>query len=125
MRHSLRRAALEQLPQPQEDDEEDGWMVEGQATDGRPTEEIAVGEAVYQHVKALVERWDSRNLSVATLLVVESAYLGEVLTGEELAERLSEILDEDVLEETARQWKKRGLDRLRQQLAAEGYPVQD
>jgi hypothetical protein len=80
---------------------------------------------VYQHVKATIERWDSRNLRVTTLLVLESAYLGEALSGEELAERLSEILDEDVLEATARQWKKRGLDRLRQQLAAEGYPVQD
>jgi DNA-directed RNA polymerase specialized sigma24 family protein len=125
MRHQLRRAALEQLPQPSEDDDEDAWMVEGQAGDGRPTEDIAVGQAVYEHVKTMVERWDSRNLRVTTLVVLESAYLGEALAGEELAERLSEIFDEDVLESTARQWKKRGLDRLRHQLVAEGYPVQD
>jgi DNA-directed RNA polymerase specialized sigma24 family protein len=125
MRHQLRRAALEQLPQPSDDEDEEAWMDEGQPGNGRPTEDVAVGEAVYEHVKALVERWDSRNLRVTTLVVLESAYLGEALTGEELAERLTEILDEDVLDATARQWKKRGLDRLRQQLAAEGYPVQD
>lgn len=125
MRRTLKRAALEQLPETSDEDGDDQWMVGDRAAEDRPTEDTVVGEAVYAYVKDLVEHWESRNLRTTTLLVLEGAYLSEVLSGEELAERLREILDEDVLEPTARQWRKRGLDRLRQQLATEGYPLQD
>jgi len=125
MRHLLRKAAREQLPQLSEDDEGDDWATGEETENGNPTEDVVVGESVFRYVKAIVKRWNSRNLKATTILVLESAYLGEALSSEELAERLSEILTEAVVAATARQWKKRGLDRLSQQLAAEDYPIHD
>lgn len=123
MRRALSRAAREVLPDDDEDDAE--WYDAATPPDSRPTEVTAVGGAVYSYVKGLVEQWESQKLKAATLLVLEGAYIGEPLTGSELAERLSDILGDDVAEHTARQWRKRGLDRLRSQLAAEGFPIEE
>lgn len=111
MRGLLARAAREQLPTEDDDEPEvDRWA--------DPTADGAMLEAVYAFMRELVEKWESRNLRTATLLVLEAGKLLEPLSSEELAERLEELLEQDVLPDTARQWRKRGLDRLREELHA-------
>lgn len=125
MRRALSRAAREVLPGSSEEDDDAEWYDAGTPADDRPTEVEAVGGAVYIYVKGLVERRESQKLRATTLLVLEGAYVGEPLTGAELAERLADILGEEVAEDTARQWRKRGLDRLRSELASEGFPIEE
>lgn len=110
MRHLLTRKTLEVLPAGELEDEEEGdpW--------DDPTAEEVVGEDVFRFAREIVGGWESKNVRTATLLVLEAARLGEPISGEELAEALEVALSEDVLPSTARQWKKRGLDRLRKQL---------
>lgn len=72
-------------------------------------------------IKSRVERWPMRTLREATLVVIDSTFLGEPLATEELVERLEDILGETVDPATARQWKKRGLDRLAGELRDLGF----
>lgn len=125
MKRALRRAAIEVLPEaPDEGDEE--WFDEhGVNPDDRPTEDAAVGRLVYEYVTGIVRAWETEKLRVTTLLVLEGAYIGEPLSGRELTERLSDIVGQDVEEDTARQLRKRGLDRLRQHLSSEGFDIHD
>ncbi len=81
-----------------------------------PTFDAAAAGAAYDFIRQLVERWETTNVRTTTLLVIAAAKLGEPMTADELADHLEELLDQDVLSATARQWKKRGLDRLRAEL---------
>jgi DNA-directed RNA polymerase specialized sigma24 family protein len=110
LRRRLARKTLEVLPDGDLEDEETGdpWA--------DPTAEEVIGEDVFRFAREVVGGWESKNVRTATLLVLEAAQLGEPISGEELAEALEVALGEDVLSSTARQWKKRGLDRLRKQI---------
>ena len=110
MRHRLTGKALVVLAAGELEDEEDRDDWED------PTAEEVVGEDVFRFAREIVGGWESKNLRTATHLVLESARLGEPLSGEELAESLEGVLGEEVPASTARQWKKRGLDRLRSHL---------
>jgi DNA-directed RNA polymerase specialized sigma24 family protein len=111
MRRRLTRKTLDVLPAGELEDEEkhDTWE--------DPTAEEVVDVDVFRFARGIVSDWESRNLRTATLLVLEAAQLGEPMSGEELAEALEFALTEEIAPSTARQWKKRGLDRLRKQLA--------
>jgi DNA-directed RNA polymerase specialized sigma24 family protein len=106
----LSRAARERLPD--SDMPEEG----GSDTWADPTGDEAIGAAMFEFVRGIVEHWESRNYRTAMLVILEAAELGEPLVAEELAEELEERLGHDVLLSTARQWRKRGLDRLRAEL---------
>jgi DNA-directed RNA polymerase specialized sigma24 family protein len=111
MKRMLRRATFEQLAV--EDDDEppvDIWF--------DPTLNDAITENAFAFMRELVDRWESRNLKTTTLLLIEAGKLAEPLSSAELSERLEELLGQDVLPDTARQWRKRGLDRLRGELVA-------
>jgi hypothetical protein len=104
------RAAKEVLP---EGDPDDGSGDEPWAD---PTAEKVVGEATFGFVRNIVETWQSLNVRSATMVVFEAVELEEPISSVELAEELESLLGEDVLPDTARQWRKRGLDRLRKEL---------
>lgn len=114
----LRLVAFEQLAVEDESDDEefdretDPWA--------NPTLDEAVTNDAYAFMRGLVEAWESRNVRTTTLLVLDAARLQEPLSSAEMAERLEELLGQDVLAQTARQWRKRGIDRLRGQLVAAG-----
>jgi DNA-directed RNA polymerase specialized sigma24 family protein len=110
IRHLLSRKTLEALPEGELEDEEGGDAWED------PTADEVVGEDVFRFAREVVGGWESKNVRTATLLVLEAARLGEPISSEELAEALEVVLGEEVLPSTARQWKKRGLDRLRKQI---------
>lgn len=114
MTRILRRAVLEQLAL---DDDEEHEPYVNPWTD--PTLEEVVAQNAYEFMREVVGRWESLNLRATTTLIIEAGRLGEPLSSAELAERLEEILGQDVLPDTARQWRKRGLDRLRDELIAE------
>jgi hypothetical protein len=116
MMRTLRRAALQQLaaadddggPQDLLDGQTDAWS--------DPVADETVTDDAYAFMRRLVDAWESTNLRTATGLVLAAARLGEPLSGAELAERLEELLHQEVRAATARQWRKRGLDRLRREL---------
>jgi DNA-directed RNA polymerase specialized sigma24 family protein len=81
-----------------------------------PTLDEALTRDAYDYMRDLVDKWPTRNVRAATLLVLEAARVQEPLSNAELAELLAEQTGEDVSTDTARQWRKRGLDRLRDQL---------
>jgi DNA-directed RNA polymerase specialized sigma24 family protein len=110
IRRTLFRAAREQLPD--SESAEDGVL----DTWADPTAEEAIGKAMFDFVRDIIERWESHNVRTATLVILEAAKLGEPLSSAELAEQLEDQLGQDVLPSTARQWRKRGLDRLRAEL---------
>lgn len=125
MNRALRRAAIEVVPEAPDDSDEE-WFDELQAdSDEKPTEDAAVGRLVYEYVTGIVRTWEPEKLRVTTLLVLEGAYVGAPLSGHELTERLSDIVGDDIEEDTARQLRKRGLDRLRDHLTAEGFDIHD
>ncbi len=80
-----------------------------------PVAERVIGKETFDLVRGIVEGWQSLNVRSATLLVIEAVELEEPIVAE-LAEELESLLGEDVLPDTARQWRKRGLDRLRREL---------
>ncbi len=110
MKRLLTRTMRKELPtgEFEDDGDRDRWA--------DPTAEQVIGEAAFRTARGMVERWESMNVKATTLLVLEAAALGEPISGAEIAEELEARLDEDVLSDTARQWKKRGLDRLRAEL---------
>lgn len=123
IKSALSRAAIETIPET--DEESEDWTDAVVDDNGRSPEANLIGEMVYEFVRGLVNQWPSKNLKTATSLVLEGAFLGEPLSGDELAERLEDILDKDVSASTARQWRKRGLDRLKTQLEEEGFEIHD
>ncbi len=125
MHGALRRAAIEILPDAPDEGDEERFDAHRVDADDRPTEDAAVGRLVYEYVTGLVRAWETEKLRTTTLLVLEGAFVGEPLSGRELTERLSDILGEDIEEDTARQLRKRGLDRLRKQLGSEGFDIHD
>jgi hypothetical protein len=117
MRRTLRRAALQQLAGVDSDDGERDDLLDrqiGEWTD--PTAEQAAADDAYEFMQTLVGAWESRNIKTTTRLVLTAASIGEALSSEELAQRLEDQLGQDVSASTARQWRKRGLDRLRREL---------
>lgn len=112
MRKTLARAARERLPEgePDEDEDVDAW--------DDPTADEAINQTIVDFLRGIVQKWESRNVQTTTLLVLEAARLGEPISSAELAEELEHQLGEDVQPDTARQWRKRGLDRLREELHA-------
>ncbi len=111
LKRKLRRATFQQLEL--DDDGEppaDAWS--------DPTFDAVEAEDAVKFARGTVDRWESRNVKTTTLLVIDAAMLGEPLSSNELAEKLEELLGQDVLPDTARQWRKRGLDRLRDELVA-------
>jgi hypothetical protein len=112
MRRILAKAARERLPDSEmpEDDEPDIWS--------DPTGAAAITAAMLDFLRGIVQGWESRNYRTATLVILEAAEVDEPLSAEELAEELEECLGQAVLASTARQWRKRGLDRLRAELHA-------
>ena len=117
MRRILRRAALQQLAGTDGGDGEPDNLLDRQIGEwSDPTAEHAVADGGYEFMQGLVGAWESRNVKTTTRLVLTAASIGEALSSEELAERLGDQLDQDVSASTARQWRKRGLDRLRRQL---------
>lgn len=115
----FRRAVLDPLQYEDDDGELHERSPAGAAWENPPYDEVAARNA-YEFLRGVVGAWESTNIRAATLLVLEAAHLDEVLSGDELAELLEERLGQDVLPATARQWKKRGLDRLRDEIAASG-----
>lgn len=125
LKRILRLAALEQLAVYDEDGSDGGdgdREVFDRGTDPwtNPTLDEALTNDAYVFMRSLVEVWESRNVRTTTLLVLDAARVQEPLSSAEMAERLEELLGQDVLAETARQWRKRGIDRLRGQLVAAG-----
>lgn len=109
MKRLVARTMRRELPTGEfEEDGGDPWA--------DPTAEHVIGEAAFRAAQGMVERWESKNVKAATLLVLEAGALGEPIGGMEIAEELEARFGEDVLPDTARQWKKRGLDRLRAEL---------
>lgn len=110
MHRIFARAAREVLPEGDLDVEGDvdSWA--------EPTASEVIGEMTFGFVRKIIEGWQSVNVRSATLLVLEAASLEEPISSTELAEELEVQLGEDVLPDTARQWRKRGLDRLRKEL---------
>lgn len=110
MQRLFARSAKEVLPEGDLDDEGDAdpWA--------DPTANQVIDEMTFGFVRKIVEGWQSVNVRSATLLVLEAAKLEEPISSTELAEELEGQLGEDVLPDTARQWRKRGLDRLREEL---------
>jgi hypothetical protein len=104
------RAAKEVLPEGDSDDSS------GDGPWADPTAEKVVGDVTFGFVRGIVETWQSLNVRSATLVVLEAVELEEPISSVELAEELESLLGEDVLPDTARQWRKRGLDRLRKEL---------
>ena len=103
----MRRAVKERLPLGYEDN------FEG---DERGEEDDPLGEETYLFIKGLVERWETNTLRTVTLLVLEGAFLGDPLTGEELRHETGRLLGEEISSATVRKWKERGLDRLQKEL---------
>jgi hypothetical protein len=114
----LRLAAVEQLAI--ENDEDDAEQFDRADPWANPTLDEALTSDAYAYMRGLVEAWESRNVSATTLLVLEAARLQEPLSSAEMAEHLEDVLGQDVLPDTARQWRKRGIDRLRDQLVVAG-----
>lgn len=115
MKRILRRAAVQQLAG-HDDDEPDDLLDRQTSEWNDTTAEQVVADGAYAFMHEVVEGWESRNVKTAMRLVLAAANIGEALSSEELAERLEELLGQDVLPATARQWRKRGLDRLRREL---------
>jgi hypothetical protein len=84
-------------------------------------EDEALRTEVFRYVKGLVERWENKSLQATALVVIDSAFLGEPLTTEELAEQLEDILGEEISLPTVRKWKERSLDRLADELRDQGF----
>jgi hypothetical protein len=103
----MRRAVKEALPLGFEENFEGGEDLD---------EDDALGKETYLFIKGLVDRWETNTVRTVTLLVLEGAYLGDPLTGEELTRETGRLLGEEISATTVRQWKKRGLDRLQQEL---------
>jgi hypothetical protein len=118
LKRTLRVAALARLAVGDEGDDDEVDRT-ARAWDDSTLDEALTNDA-YRFMRGLVEAWESRNVRTTTLLVLDAARLQEPLSSAELAGRLEELLAQDVLPETARQWRKRGLDRLRDQLVAAG-----
>jgi hypothetical protein len=116
----LKLAAVEQLAAASDYEDRDGEELAERATDvwSNPPLDEALAKHAFDAMRSIIERWESKNVKTATLLVVDAGLLEEPLSSAELAERLAELLGQDVLPETARQWRKRGLDRLRNELVA-------
>jgi hypothetical protein len=114
----LRRTALQQLA---DADNEGGpeQLLDANVNEWTdPVTDETVTSDAYDFMQRVVGEWESRNVKSATRLVLAAARINEPLSGEELAERLGELLGEDVAVATARQWRKRGIDRLRRELVA-------
>jgi DNA-directed RNA polymerase specialized sigma24 family protein len=84
-------------------------------------EDEALRTEVFKYIKGLVGRWENKNLGATALLVIESAFLGEPLTTEELAEQLEDILGEEISLPTVRKWKQRSRNRLADELRDQGF----
>jgi DNA-directed RNA polymerase specialized sigma24 family protein len=117
MRRTLAKAARERLP--------DGDLPEEGAPDvwSDPTADEAIASAMLAFVRGIVEGWESRNYRTAMLVILEAAAVDEPLSAEELAEELEDRLGQEVPPGTARQWRKRGLDRLRAELQAAEFSI--
>jgi DNA-directed RNA polymerase specialized sigma24 family protein len=84
-------------------------------------EDEALRTEVFKYVKTLVQRWENASLRETALLIIDAAFLGEILTTEELAALLEDILGEEVSLSTVRKWKERSLDRLAEELRDQGF----
>lgn len=113
-------AAVERLAVGSDEDDDAEESDRGADPWADPTLDEALTNDAYAYMRRFVEAWESRNVRATTLLVLEAARLQEPLSSAEMAERLEEVLGQDVLPETARQWRKRGIDRLRDHLLATG-----
>jgi DNA-directed RNA polymerase specialized sigma24 family protein len=113
----LARAARERLP--------DSDLPEEGAPDvwSDPTGDEAIAAAMLAFVRGVVESWESRNYRTAMLVILEAAEVEEPLSADELAEELEDRLGQDVSSGTARQWRKRGLDRLRAELEVAEFSI--
>jgi DNA-directed RNA polymerase specialized sigma24 family protein len=96
----------------EEDDNDDG------------VEEQVLGEVVFQQIRERVATWTNRNVRAVTLAAIDAAYRGVVLGVDELAHDASEIRGETLSRESVSQWKTRGLNRLRDELAPD-YDIPD
>jgi DNA-directed RNA polymerase specialized sigma24 family protein len=110
VRRLLTKAAREILVEADSGDETD----DGQWAD--PVAEKVIGKETFELVRGIVEGWQSTNVRSATLLVIEAVELEEPISSAELAAELESLLGEEVDPDTVRQWRKRGLDRLRREL---------
>jgi hypothetical protein len=67
-------------------------------------------------MREITNRWENHSLKQTTLLIIDALEYDEPIENAELTERLNEILGDDFDPATVRQWRKRGLDRLRNAL---------
>lgn len=88
---------------------------------GGNVEDEALRTEVFKYVKGLVQRWENKGLQATALVVIDSAFLGEPLTNEELGEQLEDILGEEISAPTVRKWKQRSLERLADELRDQGF----
>lgn len=110
VRRLLTKAARQILVEADPGEEAD----DGQWAD--PVAEKVIGKETFDLVRGIVEGWQSTNVRSATLVVIEAVELEEPISSTELAAELESLLGEEVAPDTARQWRKRGLDRLRRDL---------
>lgn len=76
----------------------------------------AIDKDTYQYLRGIVRRWESKRLREVTLLFLEAAYEGEVLTQQEASEQVSVLLDEDVPWASIGKTRSRGFHRLRDEI---------
>jgi len=113
-RHWARRVSLDQLAA-DGDDERPGW----EPFDSSWTvEEQALLRATYDTLRAHVATWDTRTVSVVTLLYLEAAFNGEPLPSTTAAELASGLLGYEVDDAFVRTWKSRGFKKLRAFIAS-------
>lgn len=119
LKRHLKALAMEELEKHYEDDDGDEHaqdnLPRGIEWEDPVLDEV-VAERIFEFMRDVVRKWENASYKQATMLIIEAARYGEPIDNTELAERLGEILGQEVEPDTVRQWRKRGLDRLRRAL---------
>jgi DNA-directed RNA polymerase specialized sigma24 family protein len=117
LRHAKLRAdeRLARLYDNDDGEHEDESLPRGVEWDD-PVHDEVVRKEVIALMREIAKGWENRNLKQTTLLIIEALEYDEPIENADLTERLNEILGDDFDPATVRQWRKRGLDRLRNAL---------
>lgn len=117
LRHAKLRAdeRLARLYDNEDGEHEDESLPRGVEWDD-PVHDEAARNEVIALMREITNGWENHSLKQTTLLIIEALEYDEPIENAELTERLNEILGDDFDPATVRQWRKRGLDRLRNAL---------
>jgi DNA-directed RNA polymerase specialized sigma24 family protein len=120
MKRLLRRAAIQQLADvyPDEDVEDaDSDPLDAYTSEwDDPVVAKAMLDNAHEFMQSLIASWPVASHKATMQLVLAAAMLGEPLSSEELAQRLADVLGEEVQPATARQWRSRAIKRLKREL---------